>query len=176
MTAAPPFNWYGSSVHLEDNLRRTVSRMLGEGLDEADLADLAAFVREGPIEPVNPYLATRATAAQTRGRALFFSARAGCGGCHVPPAFADGRRHALGTATGTDEFVAKLHALSRGEPAHEPAFDTPSLRGLHATAPYLHDGSAPTLLEVLRLTEGTMWSGELDAREREDLVAYLLTL
>ena len=28
-------------------------------------------------------------------------------------------------------------------------FDVPTLLGLHATAPYLHDGSAPTLADVL---------------------------
>ena len=34
-----------------------------------------------------------------------------------------------------------------------PGLDTPGLRGLWATAPYLHDGSAATLREFHELTE-----------------------
>jgi len=54
-------------------------------------------------------------------------------------------------------------------------FDTPTLRGIFATAPYLHDGSAQTLddavgimLEVAKV--------DLSDSDRADLVAYLMTL
>ena len=40
-----------------------------------------------------------------------------------------------------------------------PAYDTPTLRGLHDSAPYFHDGSAATLYQALtRPTPGIRWS------------------
>ena len=35
-------------------------------------------------------------------------------------------------------------------------FDTPALRGMADSAPYFHDGSAPTLRDVLENTRGKM--------------------
>lgn len=52
-------------------------------------------------------------------------------------------------------------------------FDTPTLRGIFATPPYLHDGSAATLGEVV---DRLMFSSGLPAPARADLVAYLLAL
>ena len=51
--------------------------------------------------------------------------------------------------------------------------DTPSLRGLHDTAPYLHDGSALTVEAAIRRMPG----GEtLNDDERAALGLYLLGL
>ena len=53
-------------------------------------------------------------------------------------------------------------------------FDVPTLLGLHATAPYLHDGSAITLADVLANPRHVPeW---LDAAEREALEAFLLSI
>jgi hypothetical protein len=54
--------------------------------------------------------------------------------------------------------------------------DTPTLRGLWSTAPYLHDGSAATLLDVLTTQNSTGAhgaTGALTAAQRDQLVAYL---
>jgi MYXO-CTERM domain-containing protein len=48
----------------------------------------------------------------------------------------------------------------------------PTLRGAHATAPYLHDGSAETLTDAL----GEAHAGRLTARQTTLLVAYLSEL
>ena len=57
--------------------------------------------------------------------------------------------------------------------------DTPTLRGLWRTAPYLHDGSAPTLRDVLTTRNAMdrhgVTSGLSDA-ELDDLVAFLRCL
>jgi cytochrome c peroxidase len=60
-----------------------------------------------------------------------------------------------------------------------PEYDTPTLRGLYASAPYFHDGSAATLYETLaRPSPG----GEHDVRgvlteaEIQDLIAFLMVL
>ena len=60
-------------------------------------------------------------------------------------------------------------------------FDTPSLIGIAASAPYFHDGSAPTLDTLLR-DHGAVHgmagdaTGVLSAAQRADVVAYLETL
>ena len=48
--------------------------------------------------------------------------------------------------------------------------DTPTLRGVWATAPYLHDGSAATLAAAVAAHDGV----NLSAAEMNQLVAYLL--
>jgi hypothetical protein len=57
--------------------------------------------------------------------------------------------------------------------------DTPSLHGLWRTPPYLHDGSAATLFDVIggkNPDDLHGVTGALDDEERAALVAYLLCL
>ena len=57
--------------------------------------------------------------------------------------------------------------------------DTPTLRGLWRSAPYLHDGSAPTLRSVLTERNGGDAHGvtsDLDDTDLDALVLYLRTL
>ena len=44
--------------------------------------------------------------------------------------------------------MATKHVIQ--EPRHYGEFKVPSLRGLRTTAPYLHDGSAATIEDVVR--------------------------
>jgi len=60
-----------------------------------------------------------------------------------------------------------------------PGFDTPTLRGLWASAPYLHDGRAETLTEVLTTYNPDDRHGRtshLTAAQIEDLVTFLRSL
>jgi cytochrome c peroxidase len=57
--------------------------------------------------------------------------------------------------------------------------DTPTLHSLWSSAPYLHDGSAPTLRDVLRTRNPTDQHGktsQLSDDQIDDLVQYLLSL
>ena len=66
------------------------------------------------------------------------------------------------------------------------AFRTPSLRNVALTAPYMHDGSLPTLADVVRFYDGGGFPSAgldplirplaLSADERSDLVAFLDSL
>jgi DNA-binding beta-propeller fold protein YncE len=113
----------------------------------------------------------RLTAEGWRGREVFL--RAGCADCHSGPDFTDsaaGRVHDVGTLLATS-------GTRLGEPLE--GLDTPTLRGLWETAPYLHDGSAPTLMEVLVERNPDDRHGatrELSNEERRDLVSYLLQI
>jgi hypothetical protein len=53
--------------------------------------------------------------------------------------------------------------------------DTPTLKGIWQTAPYLHDGSAATLIDVLDSASHGNTDG-LTAPERQQLAAYLLQI
>lgn len=96
-----------------------------------DLDHLAAYVSSLASVPTSPW-------PPSEPGALLFTA-AGCDTCHVPPLYTDsapGVRHDVGTLT-----AASGQRL--GGPLD--GLDTPTLLGAFATAPYLHDGSAPTL-------------------------------
>lgn len=150
-----------------------VSEPLGEpkaGLDE-DLDALAAFVASLDRVPRSPYRNSDGTltAAAEAGKELFLSL--GCDSCHSGDDFTDsatnGELHDVGTLT---EF-------SGGRLGGDlPGIDTPTLLGIWQTAPYLHDGSAPTLKEIFtaRNTEGKHGdTASLTEEELDNLVAYL---
>lgn len=115
------------------------------------------------LKPVpSPYLVEgRLSDAALRGRKLFD--QAGCARCHGGPVYTDGLRHRVGTAT---------EAEPRGR------FDTPTLIEVWRTAPYLHDGRATTVRDVLtRFNENHKHGRTADLSEAEisDLVEYVLT-
>ncbi|MCX5796306.1 MAG: beta-propeller fold lactonase family protein [Elusimicrobia bacterium] len=166
-----PIHWSGDFADLYE-MERGIRRFLfGRGftLDpeqrplagrSADLDALVAYLRS--LRPLpSPFPLEREAVA--RGVAAFRAA--GCAKCHAPPTFTDGKLHDVGTGD-----------PSREKHARGTSFDTPTLRGLWLTAPYFHDGSAPTLEGVLRTGREHDVSGLLSAEERRALVGYLRTL
>jgi mono/diheme cytochrome c family protein len=95
--------------------------------------------------------------------------RAGCDLCHTAPAF---------TNLGQHPIVALFPDYGRSMPASDP-LDTPSLLGVHGSPPYLQDGRAETLRDVLRTHNSSNRHGDtasLDEREIDALVAFLEAL
>lgn len=148
---------------------------LGEskaGLSE-DLDALAAYL--GSLTP-----AGRSPHRQSDG-ALNASAIAGkeifsqenCAACHGGGAFSDSAsltRHDVGTLTAASG--ARLGQALDG-------LDTPTLRGLWSSAPYLHDGSAATLRDVLVARNPGGLHGNLSDRSSlqiDQLVSYLQSI
>jgi hypothetical protein len=89
-----------------------------------------------------------------------------CSSCHVGPQFTDSAldvRHDVGT----------IHPDS-GERLGAPldGFDTPTLLGAWFTAPYLHDGSAPTLEQAIAAHSGIATT----AAERTAIAAFVAEL
>jgi cytochrome c peroxidase len=66
-------------------------------------------------------------------------------------------------------------ALIDGKFAHVGKLKGPILRGLSARAPYFHNGSAQTLLDVVRFYE-VRFGVVFTAQEEADLVAFLASL
>jgi YVTN family beta-propeller protein len=117
------------------------------------------------LQPVpSPWLQNGALSpAARRGKEVFNSS--GCAQCHPPPLFTDLRSHDVGTRASFDKPTDQ--------------FDTPTLVELWRTAPYLHDGSAPTVRDVLTTRNPHDQHGEtshLSQQELADLCAYLLSL
>ena len=79
-----------------------------------------------------------------RGMDLFVG-KANCIACHSGPNFTDGSFHNLGMRD-ADRGRAAVAAGA----TMEKAFKTPGLRNTALTAPYMHDGSEPTLEAVVR--------------------------
>ncbi len=83
--------------------------------------------------------------SEKEGFALFKSV--GCANCHLGPMFSDFKMHVLGVPENM-----KLPSPDMGV-NDTFAFRTPSLRNLRFTAPYMHNGSLPTLRRVLEFYE-----------------------
>jgi YVTN family beta-propeller protein len=116
----------------------------------------------------------RLSAAAARGEKLFMSAKTGCADCHPPPLFTDLAGHDVGTAV-----VYETMWGNGGEDNATDPFDTPTLVELWRTAPYLHDGSARTVREVLTTHNHGDRHGRtshLSEGDVDDLVEYLLSL
>ena len=130
----------------------------------ADLDALAAFIEslQPRLSPFRHRDGTLTPEAQ-RGQTIFHRADVGCADCHIPPLFTDLLLHDVGTGHGPGELLG-------------PAFDTPSLRGIWHTAPYLHDGRAQTLRDVLLIHNPADRHGHtahLSESELHDLTAFL---
>ncbi len=123
-----------------------------------DLDALAAYVASlaGESLPRSPFRGSDGllTADARAGRTVFQSA--GCAGCHAGASFTDST---LGGATLHDVGTLRTSSGGRlGGPL--PGIDTPTLLGVWNTAPYFHDGSAPTLEDVFRVAGGEILQAE----------------
>jgi YVTN family beta-propeller protein len=108
-----------------------------------------------------------------RGKTLFFTDAVGCAKCHSGPYYTDSslkkpfNLHDVGT--GADDPTEKMG----------PKYDTPTLLGVYRTAPYLHQGKAKTLRDVLTTCNRDDKHGKtshLKPAEVDDLVAFLRSL
>lgn len=138
--------------------------------------------RGSPYDRYQAGDASALTAQQVRGLDLFFD-RAECFHCHTGRDFTDGLPHnnamkLFNPDVGRAEFTEKEEDVGR--------FVTPSLRNVAVTAPYLHDGSARTLRELIEIyndggepnpnTDPLIHPLGLTPAEIDDLLAFLNSL
>ncbi len=103
--------------------------------------------------------------AARRGKRLFEHAKVGCATCHPSPLFTDQRAYDVGTGGRYDPPGGQ--------------FDTPTLVEMWRTAPFLHDGSARTIRDVLMRRNFHDRHGKtnhLTDAQIDDLAAYVLSL
>jgi YVTN family beta-propeller protein len=138
-----------------------------------DLDALAIYTNSFPVRlsPNNPAPGKLSDEAE-RGKALFSANETKCATCHSGPYYTDSSLmrpfnvHDVGTG---------------GDPVEKmgPKFDTPTLLGIYRSGPYLHDGRAKTLRDVLTTCNSGDKHGKtshLKPAEVDDLVAFMKAL
>jgi YVTN family beta-propeller protein len=115
------------------------------------------------LKPIaSPYLISgKLSKAAKNGEKLF--KKAGCALCHSGPLYTNMGKYDVGTSTDEEDYTE---------------FDTPTLVEVWRTAPYLHDGRAVTIKEVLTKFNEDDRHGEtsnLSEKEIADLAEYVLT-
>jgi cytochrome c peroxidase len=136
-------------------VKREVTNRMG------DFNSILDYPPAPKLDPLMRLIPEQATEAELRGEKLFHG-KAQCAKCHHGPAFVDDYMHDL-----------KVERFYVGRP--EGPIKTFPLRGIKDSPPYLHDGRCPTLHDAVEFFNVVL-SLELTAREKEDLVAYLLCL
>ena len=119
------------------------------------------------LKPVpSPHLEKgKLSAAAKRGEKIFRNNETACAQCHPGPLFTDLKGYDVGTLGRFDKQSDYL--------------DTPTLVEIWRTAPYLHDGSATTIRDVLTTANKNDQHGKtshLTADQLNDLIEYLLSL
>ncbi|WP_437335662.1 c-type cytochrome [Sorangium sp. So ce394] len=151
-----PLHWDGDMTDLDAIMSEVFEQRMG-GMRQrpervAAFASWLDTIKPVPVsEPADP-------AAVQRGEALFNDAAVGCASCHSGEKLTNGQTVDVGTGK---------------------AFQVPSLRGLAARAPYMHDGCAATLRDRFGPCGGGDKHGvtsTLAPAQIDDLVAYLETL
>ncbi|MQF69892.1 hypothetical protein FIM12_06130 [SAR202 cluster bacterium AD-804-J14_MRT_500m] len=145
IASTEPLHWSADRADLLTFQQTFTGLMAGTGLSEQKLEALAQYINtlqphSSPLRLNGKDLSVEAR----RGGQIFKSA--GCLVCHFPPLFTDQERHDVGTGT---EFYDHPDESGKILEVMGVAFDTPSLRELWSTPPFLHDGRASTLREVL---------------------------
>ncbi len=146
----------------EAAVRAGIRHILFSVRPEAEAVAIDAYLKS--LTPVpSPHLDQgRLSASAHRGKAVFD--QAGCTACHAAPLYTNQKPFPVGTGKGREENTA---------------FDTPSLVEAWRTAPYLHDGRATTLKEVLTIYNPDDKHGHtsgLSDQDLDDLTAFLLSL
>jgi len=119
------------------------------------------------------------------GMNLFFG-KAKCSICHNGPAFTDGNFHNIGLKQHGPLKVDLGRFNESKDDFDKGAFKTPGLRHITRSAPYMHDGSEPTLESVIAFYNrgGDVEQNrspfitplELTGQEEKDLVEFLKAL
>ena len=139
----------GGTGLMSDTLYNTGTRNTPLGLAKAgvsaDLDALAAYVtslNQFDLSP-NRNADGSLTTSGTAGATVF---AANCVACHSGASFTDGVARNIGTIKQPGSGTRSGAAL--------PGIDTPTLRDVWATAPYLHDGSAATVEAAVQAHAG----------------------
>ena len=144
----------------------------GEGDITKQKVELALATFERTIvsgeAPFDRWIKGDATAISADAKQGFdlFVGKAHCVSCHSGWAFTNSSFHDIGTAKGDDIGRGKLFPTSI---KLQHAFKVPTLRDAARRAPYMHDGSEPTLDAVIDLYD----RGGIERPSRSDLISPL---
>ncbi|WP_169853170.1 c-type cytochrome [Anaerohalosphaera lusitana] len=158
----PPVMVSGIRPNAETAVRAGIRYIQFAARPEEDAAAIDEYLKS--IEPTpSPYLVDGGLSESARrGKEIFRSAK--CGRCHSGEMFTDLKSHDVGTGSGTEKGIR---------------FDTPTLVEVWRTAPYLYDGRAATIRELLTRYNNSNMHGvtaDLSDKELDALSEYVLSL
>ena len=164
--ATPPSMSRGVRASMEVAVEKGFLFIQFTKLAEDDLEAVRAYLRAAePIPSPWHRMADGSPDPQARlGEEVFD--KAGCARCHPAPLYTDMEMYDVGTQSSRN-FV------------QNNTFDTPTLIEMYRTGPYLHDGRATTLREVLTVYNPEDRHGitsHLTDAEIDYLVAFLMSL
>ncbi len=164
VTRTGPWTWHGWQKDLGAAVEKSLTQtMFGPRPEPDEVKALVSFL--GTLDHP-PHLGAasngRKDLAVGRGRMLF-EGKARCARCHKGPEY-----------TSEHNYDVKLEP----DDSPYPLWNPPSLRGLWDRGPFLHDGRAATLDELLQKHHAPELLGgqPLSPGERQDLVTFLLSL
>ena len=145
------FQWIGNSEGYKALFAKAYP---GEPINETTLSKAMASFERTVVSKNSPFDrwvqgdATALSAQQVDGFKVFVG-KGHCVACHSGPNFTDNGFHNLGLASwGMAEPDMGRYA-QKPVNAMKGAFKTPTVREVARTAPYFHDGSAKTLMDVV---------------------------
>jgi hypothetical protein len=159
----PPSMFLGVRTNAATAVRAGLKYILFTNAPEEVAKSIDAYLQS--LKPVpSPHLVHgKLSESAKRGKKIFRSV--GCADCHVPGLFTDLKPHDVGTRRTFDGTNDKFY--------------TPTLIEVWRTAPYLHDGSAATMRDVLTARNPNNEHGaskDLSEQELNDLCEYVLSL
>ncbi|KNY27839.1 RICIN domain-containing protein [Pseudobacteroides cellulosolvens] len=161
----PPAMWRGVRTDADVGIKAGFRFIKFKEPTQQELDDVAAYIKSLSSEP-NPYAnkdGTMTTDAAL-GKAIFESSETQCSSCHSGPFYTDLEAYDVGTKDILDP---------------DGMYYTPTLLEMWRTAPYLHDGSAATIREVLTTkNEGDRHgkTSHLTSKQLDQLEAYILQI
>jgi cytochrome c peroxidase len=164
VTRTGPWTWHGWQKDLGAGIIKSMTEtMYGPRPTADEVQAMLAFLTTLE-DPPNPNLAAAGTPslAARRGQAIF-TGKARCVRCHKGEEY-------------TSEHNYDLKLESDGSPYR--LWNPPSLRGVYDRGPYLHDGRARTLDDLLQKHHAAEKLGgeALTPAERQDLIEFLRSL
>jgi YVTN family beta-propeller protein len=159
----PPSMITGIRANARIAIQAKIRHILFSVRPARDATDIYAYLKS--IKPTqSPRLVNgKLSPTAQRGEKLFRTAK--CASCHSGKLFTDLEKHDVGTGKGSE---------------NRKEFDTPTLIEAWRTAPYLYDGRALTILDVLSKKHNPKdrhgKTSNLTKQQLADLAAYVLSL
>ncbi len=153
----PPSMALGIRGNAEVAVRAGIRFIQFAPVDEKQARHIDAYLRALRPLPSPALVKGELSPLAVRGREIYN--RIGCGECHPAPYYTDLKQYKVKHAEDLDA---------------ERTYDTPTLREVWRTAPYLYDGRATTLEEALRHKDNGV--DKLSSEEFKALVEYVRSL
>lgn len=154
----PPVMALGIRASAELAIRTGIRFIQFAEVDEDKAMAIEYYIKSLEPEP-SPFLVNNELSSNAlRGKQLFVDE--GCAVCHPAPLYTDLLKYDLQTGRGIDE----------GKP-----FLTPTLIESWRTAPYMHDGSAATMVDLIKI-HNPYGSDSLTEKQFADLAEFVLSL